>query len=206
MNPFTYYFQRTRHLCVYQYDKRTIFPTTSIFPHVTSLTLINCSRLGISQLLSPPCFPKLERIYYLSGHPGTYTIHERFPRSVQWIFPNRDYAFYNCMLEAGYGTKSNTIIIENIYSKMIKNNVTSFDIHIPGYGRRNGLFYKECMDDYFTHPNVLTTLSEHELLPVDKNDNTHYLQYIKKNESSSLFHYERLCLEQDVMNHIFSNA
>jgi hypothetical protein len=205
MNPFHYYFQRARHLCVYQYCN-TILPNTLFFPYVTKLTLIDCSRLGISQLLYPQRFPKLEQIHYLSGHPGTYTIHERFPTSVKWIFPNRDYAFYNCMLEAGRGSKSNTIIAENIYSKTITNNITSFDIHIPGYGRKNGLFYKEHMDNYFNHPSVLSTLSEHALLPVNDEEHIHYLHYIKNNENSTYHQYERLCLEKDVMNHILKDA
>ena len=205
MNPFQYYFQRSKHLCVYQYQHLNTLPIELIFPYVTKLTLIDCSRLGISQILYPSRFPKLEQIHYLSGHPGTYTIHERFP-SVQWVFPNRDYSFYNCMLEAGHGSKSNTIITEHIYSKTITNHVTSFDIHIPGYGRRNGLFYKEHMDHYFNHPAVLSTLSEHELLPVNKEDHTHYLHYLKNNENSTFHRYERHCLEQDVMNHILKDA
>ena len=204
MNPFKSYFQRTRHLCVYQYDKRPRFPIGLIFPHVTKLTLIDCSRLGIFQLLYPQCFPKLEQIHYLSGNPGTYTIHERFPTSVQWIFPNRDYAFYNCMVEAGFGLKSNTIITENIYSKTIKNNITSFDIHIPGYGRRKGLLYQSHMNDYFNHPEVLCNLSEQELLPVD--NNIQCLTYLKAHEHSSLHHYERQCLEQDIMSHILKDS
>jgi len=204
MNPFQYYFQRSKHLCVYQYHA-TILPRTLFFPYVRKLTLIDCSPSGISHLLYLSRFPALEQIHYLSGHPGTYSIHERFP-SVKWVFPNRDYSFYNCMLEAGHGSKSNTIITEHIYGKTIANHVTSFDIHIPGYGRRNGLFYKEHMDNYFNHPAVLSTLSEHELLPVCEKEHTHYLDYLKNNEHSLFHQYERHCLEQDVMNHILKDA
>lgn len=110
------------------------------------------------------------------------------------------------MLEAGLGSKSNTIITEHIYSKTINKHVTSFDIHIPGYGRRNGLFYKEHMDNYFNHPQVLSGLSEHELLPVHKGEHTHYLDYIKNHEHSTFHRYERHCLEQNVMNHILKDA
>ena len=208
MNPFTYYFQRSRHLCVYQYHylKTSPLPTRLFFPYVTKLTLIDCSRSGISHLLYSHRFPKLEHIYYLSGHPGTYNIYERFPKSVKWTFPNRDYGFYNCMLEAGYGAKSNTIITENIYAKNIKNNVTSFDIHIPGYGRRDGSMYKECIYEYLYHPHVLTKLSEKELLPANDNDATHYLNYIKNNENNSLQQYERTYLEHDFFNYIMKDA
>ena len=110
------------------------------------------------------------------------------------------------MLEAGLGSKSNTIVTENIYRKSVENGVTSFDIHVPGYGCRTGPMYKKHMDDYFHHPKVLTTLSEKELLPVDKNENSHYLAYLKTHEKSSLHHYERLCLEQDFVNHILKDA
>ena len=205
MNPFQYYFQRARHLCVYQYSTTTL-PATLFFPYVTKLSLIDCSGPGISQLLYPHRFPKLEQIHYLSGHPGTYSIHERFPPSVKWVFPNRDYSFYNCMLEAGHGSKSNTIITEHIYGKTVKNHVTSFDIHVPGYGRREGPMYKEHMDNYFNHPAVLYTLSEHELLPIHEKEPRHYLDYLKNHEHSTFHRYERLCLEQDVMNHILKDV
>lgn len=204
MNLFTYYFQRARHLCVYQYSKVNPLPPTLIFPYVTTITLIDSTPLGISHLLCCKRFPKLQHIQYLSGHPGSYDIHERFPTSVKWIFPNYDYAFYNCMLEAGHGIKSNTLINEMIYSKSIKNNVLSFDIHIPGYGRRDGLLYRQHMYDYFHKPEVLFTLSEKDLLP--ESDNKRYRQYIKSHENSSLHNYERLCLEHDVMNHILKDV
>jgi len=204
MNPFMHHFQRSKHLCVYQY-RSSILPTTLFFPYVTKLTLIDCSPSGISQILYPHRFPKLEQIHYLSGHPGTYSIHERFP-SVQWVFPNRDYAFYNCMLEAGHGSKSDTIITEHIYGKKIANHVTSFDIHIPGYGRRNGLFYQSHMNNYFNHPAVLSSLPEHELLPICEKENSHYLDYLNNHKHSAFHRYERHCIEQDVMNHILKDA
>ena len=206
MNIFTYYFQRARHLSVYQYQKLQNLPNHLIFPYVTKLTLINCTPLGISHLLYSHRFPKLEQIVYLSGHPGNYHIHERFPRSVKWIFPNRDYSFYNCMLEAGFGVKSNTIITENIYSKSVKNGLISFDIHVPGYGRRDGVLYKEHMDNYFYHPDVLSKLSDNELIPRKDNDNQRYLKYIRMHENSSLSLYERHCLEQDFLDHILKDA
>ena len=204
MNLFTYYFQRTRHLCVYQYSKLNSLPHTLIFPCVKRLTLIDCSPLGVSHILCSKRFPNIQYIQYLSGHPGSYDIHERFPRSVKWIFPNRDYAFYNCMLEAGHGWKSSTLITENIYSKSIKKGVPSFDVHLSGYGRRDGLFYKQHMYDYFYQPELLFNLSEKELLP--ESDIIRYLQYIKVHEGSSLQRYERLHLEQDFMNHILRDA
>lgn len=208
MNPFTYYFQRTRHLCVYQYDfiASQMLPTTLFFPYVTNLTLIDCGRKGISHLLYSRRFPNLERICYLSGHPDIYNIYERFPTSVKWVFPNRDYSFYNCMFEAGYGEKNNSIIVENIYSKNDNNDVTSFDIHIPGYGRRNGSFYKKYMYQYFHNPHVLTNLSQNELIPKNKNDNQIAIEYIKNSRRDPFQQYTQNCLEQEFFNHIMRDA
>ena len=206
MNIFTYYFQRARHLSVYQYQYLNNLPVGLIFPYVTNLTMIDCSSLGISNLLYSHRFPKLEQIVYLSGHPGAYDIHTRFPKSVKWIFPNRDYSFYNCMLDAGFGIKNNTVITENIYSASVKNGIPSFDIHIPGYGRRDGSIYKEHMYHYFHHPEVLSTLSNNELIPANQFDNTRYLNYIKTHANSAFHQYERHCLEQDFINHILKDA
>jgi hypothetical protein len=62
------------------------------------------------------------------------------------------------------------------------------------------------MDNYFNHPAVLSTLSEHELLPICEKEHTHYLDYLKNNEHSLFHQYERHCLEKDVMNHILKDA
>lgn len=208
MSPFTYYFQRTRHLCVYQYDCITATTLSSrlFFPFVTKLTLIDCSRSGIFNLLYSRHFPKLEYIYYLSGHPGTYDIYRRFPKTVKWIFPNRDYSFYNCMLEAGYGEKSNDVISANIYDKRMINQVPSFDIHIPGYGRREGALYKPYMYEYFHDPQVRTALSEQELIPVDKYDEYNHIRSLTARHVNSLQQYNQQCIDNDFFNHIMRDA
>jgi hypothetical protein len=206
MNPFTYYFQRTRHLCVYQYDKLHILPNTLFFPYVTKLTLIDCSRKGISHLLYSQRFPKLQHIYYLSGHPDIYNIYERFPNSVKWVFPNRDYSFYNCMLEAGHGEKNNDIISANIYSKSATNHELSFTIHIPGYGPREGPMYKEHMYDYFHNPHVLSSLADNELIPEDNYYERYRINYIKTHRNEPFQQYNQHCLEQDFFNHIIRNT
>lgn len=201
MNPFTHYFQHTRHLCVYQYDfiaSKTL-PSALFFPYVTKLTLIDCGRKGISHLLHSYRFPKLEYIHYLSGHPDVYNIYERFPKSVKWVFPNRDYSFYNCMFEAGYGVKNNNIISENIYSKKINQHGTSFDIYVPGYGRRDGSFYKEHMYQYFHQPHVLTNLSNDKLIPKEHHT-------MKNNKHDPFQQYTRNFLEREFFDHIMRDA
>ena len=159
MNPFLSYFQHTRHLCVYQLATSPL-STTLFFPHITRLTLIDCSRGGISHLLHPKRFPQLKQIHYLSGHPGIYHIHRRFSNKVSWVFPNYDYAFYNCMMEAGYGKKSNDLISSYIVGKQVKSDKTYFDIHVPGHGRTDGELYQSHMHHYF-HSNKIVPDSEH---------------------------------------------
>jgi len=161
MNPFLWYFQRTQHLCVYQF-KTNPLPSTLIFPYVTKLTLIDCSRNGVSHLLFSERFPQLKQIQYLSGHPGIYDIHQRFPKSVSWVFPNRDYAFYNCMVEAGLGQKNNDLILSYIMGQKVKDKMY-FDIHVPGHGRTDGELYQTHMNHYFQHPNEIVPVCSNQL-------------------------------------------
>jgi hypothetical protein len=200
MNPFLWHFQRTRHLCVYQYQylKTNPLPSTLIFPYVTKLTLIDCCRRGVSHLLFPERFPHLKQIQYLSGHPGIYNIYQRFPKSVSWVFPNRDYAFYNCMVEAGIGQKSNDLILSYIMGQKVKDK-TYFDIHVPGYGHTDGDVYQSHMHDYFQNPNVLT-LPPDDLIPC-KNDEQYHLEYLRRT-AHPIQLYERYLLEQDFFAHI----
>jgi hypothetical protein len=207
MNPFLWHFQRTRHLCVYQYQylKTCPLPTTLFFPYVTTLTLIDCSRRGVSHLLFPERFPQLKEIRYLSGHPGIYNIYERFPKSVSWVFPNRDYAFYNCMVEAGIGKKNNDLILSYIMGQKVKDNMTYFDIHVPGYGHTDGNFYQSHMHHYFQNPHVITTLSSNELVPKNENDEQHHLHYLRRT-AHPIQLYERYLLEQAFFAHIMKDS
>ena len=202
MNPFLWHFQRTQHLCVYQYFKTNPLPSTLFFPYVTKLTLIDCSRNGVSHLLFPERFPQLKQIQYLSGHPGIYDIHQRFPKSVSWVFPNRDYAFYNCMVQAGFGKKNNDLILSYIMGQKIKDKMY-FDIHVPGYGYTDGDWYQTHMHQYFQDPNVLT-LPSNELLPC-KNDEQHHLDYLRRT-AHPIQLYERYLLEQDFFAHIMKDS
>ena len=202
MNPFLWHFQRTQHLCVYQF-KTNLLPTTLFFPYVTKLTLIDCSRSGVSHLLLPERFPQLKQIQYLSGHPGIYHIHQRFPKSVSWVFPNRDYAFYNCMVQAGFGQKNNDLILSYIMGQKIKDNKMYFDIHVPGYGYTDGDRYQTHMHQYFQDPNMLT-LPSNELIPC-KNDEQHHLDYLRRT-AHPIQLYERYLLEQDFFAHIMKDS
>ena len=205
MNPFLWHFQRTRHLCVYQYQylKTNPLPSTLIFPYVTKLTLIDCNRRSISHLLFPERFPHLQQIQYLSGHPGTYNIYQRFPTSVSWVFPNRDYAFYNCMVEAGIGKKNNDLILSYIMGQKIKDNMKYFDIHVPGYGHTDGDMYQSHMHHYFQNPNVITLPSD-ELVP-SENDEPQHMQYLRRT-AHPIQLYERYLLEQDFFSHIMKDS
>lgn len=207
MNPFLWHFQHTRHLCVYQYQylKTCPLPATLFFPYVTTLTLIDCSRRGVSHLLFAERFPQLQKIQYLSGHPGTYNIYERFPKSVSWVFPNRDYAFYNCLVEAGIGKKNNDLILSYIMGQKVKNNQTYFDIHVPGYGHTDGDLYQSHMNDYFQNPHVITTLSPNEIIPKNDNDEQYHLHYLRRT-AHPIQMYERHLLERDFFEHIMKHS
>ena len=89
-----------RHVYMYQINPFgwQNIPSSLIFPNATAVSLIDCNQYGVSELLWPERFPRLERIYYLSGKPNSATIHRRFSGNVKWIFPNYDYKFYNCMM------------------------------------------------------------------------------------------------------------
>jgi len=116
-----------------------------IFPYAKEVSLIDCNPCGVSELLRPERFPQLERIYYLSGKPRSTTIHRRFEKRIQWIFPNYNYPFYNCMMEAGCGIKDNHLILSHILRKKLLHGETHFDIHLPGYGPICGAYYQAVM-------------------------------------------------------------
>jgi hypothetical protein len=166
--------------------------TSLIFPYAKAVSLIDCNQYGVSELLRPERFPQLERIYYLSGKPHSTTIHRQFEKRVQWIFPNYDYQFYNCMMEAGYGIKDNNLILSHILRKKLLQGQTHFDIHLPGYGPICGSYYQAVMYNHITDP--------HQSISYDDNiQNKHPIQC----HPIQLYQYQQLELE--FMKHITSH-
>ena len=144
------YFQRTTNLCVLQLDKEPFTPSLS-FPHATTLTLINCSRKGVSRILTPSIFPNLTHIHYLSGHPGQVDVYRRFTNPLQWVFPNRKHPFYEHMIDSGQGRVENRLIGHYIHTFHDSGMV----LNLPGYGFYEGQGYVSQLKSYFNQPCVV---------------------------------------------------
>jgi hypothetical protein len=126
------------------------------FSNANTVTLINCSKEGIFNILTPYIFPNITHINYLSLHPGNYNIYKRFgERDIRWTFPDKDYHFYTYMEVLNKGSKSNTLIHTYIKNKkLIDINEDTFnvlftcDIDIPDYKIVSGEWYKQQFDEY----------------------------------------------------------
>ena len=138
-----HYLHRTPNLCLYQLGKKAL-PPTLFFPKVSTLTLIQCSRQGISHVVRPSIFPNLKEIHYLSGHPGQFDLHRRFARPIQWLFPPVSYPFYHCMTEAGYGRVESRLFRTYVHY-FAKNRI---DLNISGMGYTDGNWYCNQFNQY----------------------------------------------------------
>lgn len=144
---FRSYFQQSNQLCLYRIGSEPLCSTLSL-PHVHTVVLAHCSRIGVSNVLTPERFPNLKSVHYLSAHPGQVDIYKRFPNKLQWLFPNDQYLFYNCMLEAGIGRVEERLIstyIHRVVGQHIK-------LHIPKYGIYNGNTYHKYLLSYLQEP------------------------------------------------------
>jgi hypothetical protein len=162
-----------------------------IFPYAKAVSIIDCNEYSISELLQPKRFPQLERIYYLSGKPHNTLIHRQISQNIKWIFPNYDYHFYNCMIEAGFGVKDNNIILSHIVCKKLLNGVIHFDIQLPGYGYICGAYYKTLLQNHMTYPHYSIPYTNNTLL---KQDTYHPIHL-----------YQQKQLEIEFMKHITWN-
>lgn len=198
MSHIRYNLSHVPHIYLYQINPfgwHTL-STSLIFPYAKAVSLIDCNQYGVSALLRPERFPQLERIYYLSGKPHSTTIHRRFPHHVKWIFPNHDYHFYNCMMEAGYGIKDNDLILSHILRKKLLHGAVHFDIYLPGYGAICGENYQTLLQNHITNPNQ--SISYHA--PIQS---THPVPYYRKQcHPVQLYQYRQL--EIEFMKHITS--
>ena len=120
------YLQQTRHVVLYRLPS-TIQPRTS-FPFATTVAVIDCAPLAIATMLRRAHFPRLESIHYLSAHPGRVDLYREW--KCDWVFPNQDYAFYQCMVEGGWGRVDHRIIgtyIDRVHG-------SGMDLRLPGLG------------------------------------------------------------------------
>ncbi len=146
----------TSNVCMYKLGAHYI-PNNVIFPKATTVTLINCNKEGIQNILTPTIFPNLNKINYLSANPGNYLIFDRFKNDIKWVFPNKHYDFYNYMVEAGRATKDSDLIKEYVASKKIVDGKNGFDIsfhfelNIPGFGITDGEWWRSQFYEYLVN-------------------------------------------------------
>ncbi len=152
-NEFIKHINSTNNLCMYKLGAHYI-PSNVVFPKATTVTLINCNKDGVQNILTPTIFPNLNKINYLSANPGNYLIFNRFKNNINWVFPNKNYDFYNYMVEAGRATKDSNLIKEYVANKKIIDGKNGFDIsfhfdlNIPGFGITDGEWWRSQFYEY----------------------------------------------------------
>lgn len=195
--PFIKYIDTTSDLCIYKLGSHTV-PKSIFFPKAKTLTLINCSKSGITNILNPNFFPNLSKINYLSAHPGNYYIYTKFKPELEWNFPDKNYDFYNFMIKSGNGKKDPTIIKKYITNKKIIDGKNGFDIsfqfdlNIPGYGITNGEWYQMQFYEYLVkkHYDELTPVvvqSDKETINQEIEEVSLQKEYVKDSIESIYF-------------------
>jgi hypothetical protein len=153
---FIKHIENTSNVCVYKLGNHKL-PNNLFFYKASTITLINCSKEGVSNIINPSYFPNLRRINYMSLHPGDTTISERFKTSVEWIFPNSNYKFYRDMISYKYGYIDNTLWSKYIQSFELNESFSEFDfsidsiLYIPDYGTISGEWYKKQFYNYLIY-------------------------------------------------------
>ena len=161
---FSSYVHHAKNICFYRIGSQPFTPSLS-FPHATTVTLLHCSREGVSRLLSPSFFPNLTTVHYLSAHPGQIDIYRRFPKRVTWLFPNRSYDFYECMILAGHGRVENHLLRTYLHHVRMKSHGIEVDLNLPGYGPYPGDQYCSKLIDYIQQPYAPISLDHYVLEP-----------------------------------------
>jgi len=152
-SDFVSHIEKTKNLCVYKLGNHYI-PQNICFPNAHSLTLINCRSFGINNILNKSIFPNIHTINYLSLNTENYDFHKRFSNDVKWVFPDKNYQYFNSMVENGLGKKDSEIIKRFIANKKILNGANGydvsfeFDLNIPGYGIVSGEWWRSQFYEY----------------------------------------------------------
>jgi hypothetical protein len=153
---FVKFIENTNNVCLYKLGNQ-IVPKNLFFPKVNELTLINCNKYNISNILEPKIFPNLQIINYLSMSPNNYMLYKNFSSEIKWIFPDKNYDYYNFMVKSGYGKKDSNILNKYIANKRIIDGQNGFDIsydldiNIPDYGIVNGEWWQKQIMDYLEY-------------------------------------------------------
>lgn len=125
-NIFVKYIEHTNNVVIYKLGNHHI-PSNIQFPNADTTTLINCSKDGIFNILTPNTFPNLKKINYMSTHPGNYNISKRFS-NVTWEFPDKDYDFYDYMIKNNFGKKNINLLPAYLKNKRIIDGQNGHDI------------------------------------------------------------------------------
>jgi hypothetical protein len=125
-NIFSHYIENTNNVIIYKLGSHHL-PSNIQFPKADTTTLINCTKEGIFNILTPNTFPNLKQVNYLSTHPGNYNIGQRFS-NVKWEFPDKDYDFYDYMINRGYGKKNIHLLSSYLKNKRMIDGQNGHDI------------------------------------------------------------------------------
>jgi hypothetical protein len=188
---FLTYMESTRYALFYRLRSHPL-PMGLTYPDVKCLTLIHCSQQSVQRLLQPRIFPSLQRIRYLSGHPGDLLIHRRFPR-VEWVFPDTFYSFYDNTVEAGRGRKDPFLVSNTIVNGGELDGKRVYDFVLPERGIVSGEWYRLQQQLYFKKKHaelfgVSYPISEEEMEDIPSrwgeraHLNPHFLYYSRRLE------------------------
>lgn len=150
-NIFSKYIENTSDVVIYKLGDHHI-SSNIIFPNAHTATLINCSKTGVFNILMPHFFPNLKKINYMSTHPGNYNISKRF-KNVDWIFPDKDYDFYDYMIKNREGKKDNNLLSSYLKNKRIIDGQNGhdisyyFDIYIKDFYKYNSSLVDDAVGD-----------------------------------------------------------
>lgn len=169
---FINHIENTQNICLYKLGNHYI-PHNIFFPQAKTITLINCNNYGIQNILHPKFFPNVNTINYLSMNPRNNTLHTRFNSNMKWIFPDKNYEYYNYMVQSGYGKKDSELIKKYITNKKIVDGKNGFDIsfefdlNIPEYGIVSGDWWRSQFYEYLVKQKNIND-SQYCLYPGEK--------------------------------------
>lgn len=150
---FIKHIETTKNLCLYKLGNHYI-PSNIFFPNARILTLINCNSTGIKNILHPSIFPNINTVNFLSTNVENNKLHTQLNSYVDWVFPDKNYEYYNYMVQRGLGKKCSSLIKEYVTNKKIidgKNGFDisfEFDIKVPEHGVVNGDWWRSQFYEY----------------------------------------------------------
>ncbi len=169
------YIENTSNVVIYKLGEHHI-PSNIFFPNAKEATIINCTRTGVFNILTPFVFPNIKKINYLSAHPGNFEIYKRFnydiksDNYVKWVFPKKEYDFYDYIIKKNIGFKDNKLIDNYLKNKRVIDGINGFDIsfyfdlELPGFELVDGEWYRNQFYEYYVRKqNEIISQNDKEL-------------------------------------------